>query len=105
MPPNISNGKSAEICAENNNQFRRDEVLYNGYFYDVTNFINKHPGGNVIRFYTEHGEDATQAIEQFHYRSMSRVESLLKSFKRRPATANERKLLIILASYYSRYSL
>lgn len=36
------------------------------YEYDITQF--KHPGGNVIHFMTK-GQDATNAFEEFHYRS------------------------------------
>lgn len=35
--------------------------------YDVTNFIDRHPGGKVIAFYV--GQDATDAFEAFHYHS------------------------------------
>jgi hypothetical protein len=40
----------------------RLEIRYQDWYYDVTNFVLKHPGGNVIFFYTEKGEDATQGI-------------------------------------------
>lgn len=36
------------------------------YKYDITNF--KHPGGNVINYMTQ-GQDATNAFQEFHYRS------------------------------------
>lgn len=70
------------------------EIFYEGYYYDVTDFVDKHPGGNVIKFYTEPGEDATQAIQQFHFRSMKKVDLILKSFSRRkaePSTGNFKK--------------
>jgi cytochrome b involved in lipid metabolism len=67
----------------------RKEILYEGHFYDVTKFINRHPGGNIIKFYTEPGEDATLAIQQFHHRSMNRIKTILKSFPRREATPEE----------------
>jgi len=41
-------------------------IIINGYSYDIINF--KHPGGNVINFMTQ-GQDATNAFEEFHYRS------------------------------------
>lgn len=63
----------------------RLEIRYEGFFYDVTNFVARHPGGNIIRFYTEPGEDATQAIQQFHNRSINKVTQMLKSFPKRPA--------------------
>jgi len=71
---------------------KRSEILYEGRYYDVTSFIRRHPGGNVIKFYTEEGEDATQAIQQFHNRSMNKIKAMLKSFPSRPAAPEECKL-------------
>ena len=68
---------------------KRLEILYEGYYYDVTSFASKHPGGNVIRYYTEKGEDASQAIQQFHNRFMPKVNLMLKGFKKRPATTDD----------------
>lgn len=68
------------------------EILCDGYFYDVTNFIKKHPGGSIIEFYTKNGEDGTHAIQQFHQRSIKIVKIMLKSFKKRPALDSERNL-------------
>lgn len=31
------------------------EILYEGHYYDVTKFIKKHPGGSIIEYYVEHG--------------------------------------------------
>lgn len=75
------------------NEKKLQEIFYNGYFYDVTDFISKHPGGSVIKFYTERGEDATQAIDQFHFRSKNRVNNFLKTLKKRPAEDHERKII------------
>lgn len=66
------------------------EILCDGYFYDVTNFISRHPGGSIIKYYTQSGEDASHAIQQFHQRSMKRVRMMMKAFKRRPAADSER---------------
>lgn len=66
------------------------EILCDGYFYDVTNFISRHPGGSIIKFYTESGEDATHAIQQFHQRSAGRVSSIMGALKKRPASNSER---------------
>ena len=70
---------------------KRKEILYDGYYYDVTDWIDRHPGGKVIEFYTESGEDATCAIQQFHNRSAGRVQGLMKAFKKRPAKDQESK--------------
>lgn len=90
MAPNVGSGEITTTTFEDNGK-GREEIYYNGYFYDVTDFIRRHPGGNIIKFYTAHGEDATQAIDQFHYRARNRVETIMKTFKRRPAEKQERK--------------
>lgn len=61
----------------------KKEILYEGEYYDITNWIPYHPGGNVIKFYTKPGEDATAAVQQFHYRSKDKVLQILGSFQRR----------------------
>lgn len=63
----------------------RKEILFEGFFYDVTDFIKKHPGGSIIEYYTQSGEDGTHAIQQFHRRSIKRVKAIMSSFKKRPA--------------------
>ncbi|OXA49317.1 Fatty acid desaturase 2 [Folsomia candida] len=65
------------------------EILFDGYYYDITEFSARHPGGDVILYYTEKGEDATQAIQQFHNRFFPKVKSLLETMKKRPATQIE----------------
>jgi len=65
------------------------EILYEGFYYDITDFARKHPGGNVIMFYTEPGEEATQAMQQFHNRFINKIHLMLKSFKSRPATKED----------------
>lgn len=67
----------------------RKEVLFDGNFYDVTDFIKKHPGGSIIEYYTKSGEDGTHAIQQFHQRSIKRVTAIMSSFKKRPASDSE----------------
>ncbi len=67
----------------------RKELLVDGYFYDVTDFVKRHPGGSIIEFYTKAGEDSTHAITQFHHRSIDRVHKIMSSFKRRPALDSE----------------
>lgn len=68
------------------------EILCDGYFYDVTNFVKKHPGGSIIEYYTQNGEDGTHAIQQFHQRSIKKVRVMMSSFKKRPASDSERNL-------------
>lgn len=78
----------------NTNTTGRKEILFDGYFYDVTDFIRKHPGGRIIEFYTQTGEDGTHAIQQFHQRSIKRVKPIMSNLKKRPASDNESNLCI-----------
>lgn len=59
------------------------EILYDGLLYDVTSWIKHHPGGNIIKFYTQPGEDATIPIQQFHNRSMDRVLKIMGRLPKR----------------------
>jgi len=65
------------------------EILFEGWYYDVTSFVKNHPGGSIIEYYTANGEDATHAIQQFHKRSAKRVQNMMKAFKKRPATEKD----------------
>lgn len=47
----------------------------------MTDWIPKHPGGKIIEFYCNSGEDATQAIQQFHFRSLDRVQRIMAPMK------------------------
>mmetsp|Transcript_12026 Transcript_12026/g.14294 ORF Transcript_12026/g.14294 Transcript_12026/m.14294 type:complete len:419 (+) Transcript_12026:47-1303(+) len=58
------------------------EMLIKGNWYQVENFVKRHPGGRILNFYR--GKDATQAYREFHQRS-ERADRLLKSLKSRPA--------------------
>lgn len=75
----------------------RKEILFDGYFYDVTDFIQKHPGGTVIEYYTEKGEDSTHAIQQFHKRSAEKVRLMMSALKKRPASDSESNPMHLLA--------
>jgi len=86
MPPNVQ-GVSPEPQPQSAQE--KKEVYYNGYFYDVTDWIRKHPGGNIIKFYTKQGEDASLAIQEFHNRSTKKVLSIMSSLKKRPATPKD----------------
>lgn len=61
----------------------KKEILLNGQFYDVTSF--PHPGGNIIRFFTNNGEDATSTFRQFHHRSFLKASKILHSLPKRKA--------------------
>ncbi|CAL8112289.1 unnamed protein product [Orchesella dallaii] len=66
---------------------KRLEILYDGYYYDVTDFIRKHPGGReIIGYFTHPNEDATIPMQQFHARALDKVNGIMKTLKRRPAT-------------------
>ncbi|CAL8112297.1 unnamed protein product [Orchesella dallaii] len=62
----------------------RLEILYDGYYYDVTDFVRRHPGGReIIGFFTYPNEDATLPIQQFHARSLDKVNGIMRTLKRR----------------------
>jgi len=67
----------------------KKELLYEGYYYDVTEWVKRHPGGRIIEFYTQSGEDATITIQQFHQRSTKKVMAIMNSLKKRPALQSE----------------
>ena len=52
------------------------KLFIDGTVYDVTDFIKKHPGGSVIKYYAN--SDATAAFNEFHYRSKS-AKKILQS--------------------------
>ena len=64
---------------------KKNEVLINGYLYDVNGF--NHPGGSIIKFMTD-GGDATDAFQQFHFRS-TKAQKMLDSLPRRLAPPEE----------------
>lgn len=66
----------------------KSEILINGFFYDVSKF--SHPGGDIIKFYVNNGEDATTAFQEFHNRSIRKAELILKSFSKREANVGGR---------------
>lgn len=70
----------------------RKEILFDGFFYDVTDFVSKHPGGPIIKYYTGKGEDGTQAIQQFHKRSIEKVRVMMSALKKRPASDSESRI-------------
>jgi len=85
MPPNQGSREHVkpESCEVSTT---KKEILCDGYFYDVTEWVKRHPGGKIIEFYTDSGEDATLAIQQFHQRSTKRIKAIMSSLKKRPAT-------------------
>jgi fatty acid desaturase len=58
------------------------EVLIDGELYDLKYF--KHPGGKIIEFYQGNGTDATQAYNNFHFRS-NKAKKLLSHLPHRKA--------------------
>ena len=62
---------------------KKIEVLIDGRLFDVTNM--KHPGGSVIKFYSNNNIDATQAFDNFHLRS-KKARKYMESLPNRPAT-------------------
>jgi fatty acid desaturase len=66
-------------------------VTIDGYRYDVTNFIRKHPGGNVIKYYVADHLDATDAYYAFHSRSESANKWLATLPKEKVDSPNDAK--------------
>jgi fatty acid desaturase len=64
------------------------DLLIDGKIYDVTNFIEKHPGGSVIKFYAGKDIDASQAFNQFHCRSKT-AKNIMKQYLKRDVTNKE----------------
>lgn len=56
---------------------QRTQIIIGEYSYDVTDY--KHPGGNIIKYMS--GQDATNAFEEFHYRS-KKARTILQSLPR-----------------------
>jgi hypothetical protein len=69
----------------------RKEVLYKGTLYDVTDFVRRHPGGRIIEMYARPGEDASDAFDQFHRRSIDKVMKTLGTLPSRPAPIHNEK--------------
>lgn len=91
-----TDSKEVEPVVEEKKESKKLEVLCDGYYHDVTEFIDRHPGGDIINLYVESGEDATIAIQQFHYRSLNMVMARMKGLKKRKATNEEGKKINIL---------
>jgi len=89
VPQYQTSSHSFDVNADNDIKPPKSEILYEGYLYDVTSFMSRHPGGNIIRFYAQPGEDATLAIQQFHYRSMNKILKILKTFPKRTFQPSE----------------
>ena len=62
------------------------EILINQRFYDITNF--KHPGGNIVHFFSNTGADASCAFQEFHSNS-NKATHILNLLKSREATQEE----------------
>jgi len=107
MGPNIRDATQDNenlIQEENAMKIGKKEILYDGYFYDVTNFIDRHPGGSVIEYYTNTNEDATCPIMMFHHRSKKKVDAIMNTLPRRPAMEHESKQTIALL-YFTGFNL
>jgi fatty acid desaturase len=74
----------------------KTNIIIGEYSYDVTDY--KHPGGNIIKYMS--GQDATNAFEEFHYRS-KKARAILQSLPRtkiehtdqKDTTTTEQKML------------
>lgn len=64
----IQRKQNNENKSETNNLTGKKLIGYRGSWYDVTNFVSRHPGGDVIERFL--GQDATSVIETFHNRDV-----------------------------------
>ena len=79
-------GKGGEKSIVGCEKSEKSEVLIEGRMYDVTNL--KHPGGSVLNYYVGKEIDATQAFNQFHFRSKT-ARKFLESLPSRDADAKK----------------
>ena len=94
MPPNTESRETLLEAREPVVKFPEEqEIYYNGYYYNVSNFISRHPGGKVIEFYLDKREDATIPIQQFHGESIKKVLAIMNSLPKRRATLFDRKFI------------
>jgi len=86
MTPKPKSDSMSEFGPQNNNsdESKKLELQYNGYAYDVTSFVDKHPGGRIIAMYLKTKEDSFNAIQQFHFRAIDRVNKIMEHLPRRP---------------------
>jgi len=61
----------------------RKTIVYKERFYDLTRWVSRHPGGEVIEEFV--GQDATVAMHMFHDMRTRVVERLLKALDAGPA--------------------
>jgi len=66
-----------------------DEILINGTWYNIEDFVKKHPGGRIINFYR--GKNATEAFNEFHNRS-PKAHKMLKLMKKTRPDEGKSKL-------------
>lgn len=52
------------------------KIFIDGQWYDITDFVKRHPGGSVIEYYEN--QDATHVYQEMHYRS-NIANNILKS--------------------------
>ena len=71
---------------------KEEKIRIGEYEYDITNF--NHPGGKVIHFMTQ-GQDATNAFEEFHYRSKKATRILQSLPKVKIATPKDEHEMLL----------
>eukprot|EP00040_Diaphanoeca_grandis_P006113 m.35991 g.35991 ORF g.35991 m.35991 type:complete len:437 (-) comp17233_c0_seq1:173-1483(-) len=90
MPPNAEQGGTTTIRQRKDTSHITkkvaseydDEILIDGIWYNITDFVKHHPGGRIINFYR--GKNATEAFNEFHIRSKSAHKRLALIKKQRP---------------------
>jgi fatty acid desaturase 2 (delta-6 desaturase) len=77
--PKVQEYSTLDVQKHSNWRAKDSWIVYKGRVYDVSNFISKHPGGNVIVMYS--GQDATTAMDMFHP-DKEKIEKWLKPYYR-----------------------
>jgi len=67
-----------------------DELVIGNKIYDISTFKKIHPGGSIINFFS--GSDASEPFKEFHYRSSTKVNSVLENIPSRPIEASHQSI-------------
>eukprot|EP00494_Astrolonche_serrata_P032310 UN32579 len=62
---------------------QKKEIKLYGKYYDVSKFYKEHPGGKVIRFYTDRKQDASEPYASFH-KGSKKANAILEDLPTRP---------------------
>jgi hypothetical protein len=84
MAPNEVGLKVPIVLEKDDSVYPLRKEMYEGFYYDLTDFIQRNPGGYEINSFTEPGEDGTLVIQRFH-QSIKQVLAMMNALPKRPA--------------------